>query len=351
MPAQSKSQQRLFGMLHAYNKGEFKGSKSLRKKLQNMSKHISDESAVHFAETPHKGLPEKKAYTLHQVVNIQGNIRALALQKLAQSTNYTVQRGDTLSHIAQRNNTTVAALTRLNNISNPNLIRPGQRLTLAQPPVISPTLRRTTPATTTQIPTPSKPTSCAVPTLPDGMKPSPVTTTQPVQQQRGLNYVAGLLHKKFKNPNLVAGILANIDRENASKFDHTVWQGLANKKLDLDQKQTGGYGLFQFTGPTLSDYKNWLKVGKLNDSVESQIDFAYSKYGPSRAGWKKYTDPKANFSKEEYADWWHKKVETPSHVIPGHKDYSLDKIQKATDRHNNFMKNKIKLNNGVWQQQ
>ena len=61
MPAKSKSQQRLFGMLHAYNKGELHGSKSLLRKMKSMSRHISDEDARHFAETPHNGLPEKKA--------------------------------------------------------------------------------------------------------------------------------------------------------------------------------------------------------------------------------------------------------------------------------------------------
>ena len=61
MPAKSKSQQRLFGMLHAYNKGELHGSKSLMRKMKSMSGRISDEDARHFAETPHKGLPEKKA--------------------------------------------------------------------------------------------------------------------------------------------------------------------------------------------------------------------------------------------------------------------------------------------------
>ncbi len=41
---------------------------------------------------------------------------------------YTVQRGDTLSRIAVRYNTTVAQLAALNNISNPNLIYGGQVL-------------------------------------------------------------------------------------------------------------------------------------------------------------------------------------------------------------------------------
>lgn len=43
---------------------------------------------------------------------------------------YTVKRGDTLSKIAQRYNTTVQKIVRLNGIKNPNLIYPGQRVTI-----------------------------------------------------------------------------------------------------------------------------------------------------------------------------------------------------------------------------
>src|SRR5690554_6208159 len=43
-------------------------------------------------------------------------------------TTYTVKKGDTLSHIAKRFGTTVNELVRLNNIKNPNLIYPGQKL-------------------------------------------------------------------------------------------------------------------------------------------------------------------------------------------------------------------------------
>lgn len=45
---------------------------------------------------------------------------------------YTVQKGDTLSHIAVKFGTTVEQLTKLNNIKNPNLIRPGQKLQVKQ---------------------------------------------------------------------------------------------------------------------------------------------------------------------------------------------------------------------------
>lgn len=43
---------------------------------------------------------------------------------------YTVKSGDTLSGIANRFNTTVNELVKLNNISNPNLIRVGQKIKL-----------------------------------------------------------------------------------------------------------------------------------------------------------------------------------------------------------------------------
>ena len=48
----------------------------------------------------------------------------------ATSANYTVARGDTLSAIAAANGTSVAALVRDNGIANPNLIYPGQVLTI-----------------------------------------------------------------------------------------------------------------------------------------------------------------------------------------------------------------------------
>lgn len=60
MPAKSKSQQRLFGMVHAYNKGELQCSPALRKRIAAIAAGISDEDARHFAETSHKGLPNVK---------------------------------------------------------------------------------------------------------------------------------------------------------------------------------------------------------------------------------------------------------------------------------------------------
>lgn len=59
MPAKSKKQQRLFGIIHAIQKGEL-SPKKFSKNIRHMAKSINPESVTHFAETKHKNLPEKK---------------------------------------------------------------------------------------------------------------------------------------------------------------------------------------------------------------------------------------------------------------------------------------------------
>lgn len=63
MPAKSKSQQRLFGMVHAYQKGSLKPrdvDSKYRKKLKQVASTIKPNDAEKFARTKHKGLPEVK---------------------------------------------------------------------------------------------------------------------------------------------------------------------------------------------------------------------------------------------------------------------------------------------------
>lgn len=57
MPAKSKKQQRLFGMVHALQKGKLKDASPEVKKIAS---GISDKDAEDFASTKHEGLPEKK---------------------------------------------------------------------------------------------------------------------------------------------------------------------------------------------------------------------------------------------------------------------------------------------------
>ena len=56
MPAKSRAQQRFMGMVHAAQKGKLKNPSP---EVRKVAKSIDKESATHFAETKHKGLPEK----------------------------------------------------------------------------------------------------------------------------------------------------------------------------------------------------------------------------------------------------------------------------------------------------
>ena len=58
MPAQSKSQQRLMGMVHATQQGKLKNPP---RKVQDMANSMSKEDAKHYAQTKHDKLPEKKS--------------------------------------------------------------------------------------------------------------------------------------------------------------------------------------------------------------------------------------------------------------------------------------------------
>jgi murein DD-endopeptidase MepM/ murein hydrolase activator NlpD len=69
------------------------------------------------------------------------------------TTIYIVQPGDTLAAIARRFGTTISVLVQLNNLTNPNLIRPGQQLlvpTTSATPTATPT---TAPGSPTPTPT------------------------------------------------------------------------------------------------------------------------------------------------------------------------------------------------------
>ena len=59
MPAVSKSQQRLFGMVHALQKGTLSKDR-VSSGIRRMAKNISPESVSHFAKTKHTKLPNKK---------------------------------------------------------------------------------------------------------------------------------------------------------------------------------------------------------------------------------------------------------------------------------------------------
>lgn len=62
MPAKSQSQQKFFGMVHAYKKGELDTSSvpdDVMAKIRKTAKSIKDKDAKDFASTKHKGLPSR----------------------------------------------------------------------------------------------------------------------------------------------------------------------------------------------------------------------------------------------------------------------------------------------------
>lgn len=244
---------------------------------------------------------------------------AVGVSLVVKKADYRVAAGDTLSAIARRHGTTVPALTRLNGLRDPNRLQVGQRLRLPAAPA-----------------RPAAPRPVA----------APPATPQPAV---GLDAVSAELHRAFNNPTLEAAILANVNRETGGTFDYRKWQdGSGNTTLDLANPQAGGYGLFQYTGDSLRGYKAYLTKNRLADSAASQIGYMKSVYGPTRAGWKANTAAGSTLTKEQLADWWHRSVETPAHVIPGNKAYDTRKILMHTIKHNLFMKNGLQAVNGVW---
>ena len=58
MPAKSKAQQSFMGMVHAYKKGEVKGSE-VSKDVKDAAKRMKKKTTKDYAKTKHKGLPNK----------------------------------------------------------------------------------------------------------------------------------------------------------------------------------------------------------------------------------------------------------------------------------------------------
>jgi len=58
MPSKSKAQQKFMGIVHAFNKGELKGSE-VSKQVKDVANSMKDKDTKDFAKTKHKGLPNK----------------------------------------------------------------------------------------------------------------------------------------------------------------------------------------------------------------------------------------------------------------------------------------------------
>lgn len=75
MPARSKAQQRLMGMVHAYNTGRLNATGALRRRLEAISSGMSDADAAHFAATSHAGLPGRVEKSAQHVIPYDRAVR------------------------------------------------------------------------------------------------------------------------------------------------------------------------------------------------------------------------------------------------------------------------------------
>ena len=73
MPSVSKAQQRFMGMVHAYKKGELKGSEASQA-IKDAAKGMKKKSAKDYASTKHKGLPKKVKNEIDFGKKLQKNV-------------------------------------------------------------------------------------------------------------------------------------------------------------------------------------------------------------------------------------------------------------------------------------
>jgi hypothetical protein len=67
MPSKSKSQQKFMGMVHAYKKGELKGSE-VSQAVKDAAKSMKKKDAEDYASTKHKGLPNKVKKEMYEIL-------------------------------------------------------------------------------------------------------------------------------------------------------------------------------------------------------------------------------------------------------------------------------------------
>ncbi len=125
--------------------------------------HIAARTGVSIASiAAANALADPSYIRIGQVLTIPGRTVAAVARPAsppASSGTYTVARGDTLSGIAVRLHTTVAALAAANGIRNVSFIRIGQVLTIPGAPTTPPAPAAPAPAAPAVAPTPAAPTT------------------------------------------------------------------------------------------------------------------------------------------------------------------------------------------------
>ncbi len=98
---------------------------------ENQNKKSIEEIALEVIKLKYDYYPKRKELLEAEGYNyaeVQSKVNELLGYKPKPGTTYTIKKGDTLSSIAKRYNTSVAKLVELNNIKNANLIYPNQKI-------------------------------------------------------------------------------------------------------------------------------------------------------------------------------------------------------------------------------
>lgn len=111
----------------SYNINKKKGTYTVASGTKTISKS-SDNTSVEFSIYVMWGLTWSGVYCGSKTATGSIAISAKTSSDDSSTTTYTVQKGDTLTSIAKKYDTTIAELVRLNGISNPNYIVVGQKL-------------------------------------------------------------------------------------------------------------------------------------------------------------------------------------------------------------------------------
>lgn len=135
-----------------YTKEIFLGEPSELPQVDDLSDTINSSSVLYTVETGNtlSKIAQRYGTTVQELVNINNisnpnlifpgqQIRVLTNSTVngnetrgTGSITYTVRRGDTLSQIAKAYNVTVAHIVEINNIQNPSLIYPGEKLRITE---------------------------------------------------------------------------------------------------------------------------------------------------------------------------------------------------------------------------
>lgn len=156
-----------------------------------------------------------------------------SLPALTATKSITVKRGDTLSQIAQNNSTTVAAIMKINDIANPNLIHPGDVIRI-----------------------PSTGTGEIAPVVKKKPRSEIVTATSNAKTAMDFFIQQGW------TPEQAAGIVANLQAESYDRIDPAAIGDRGR-----------AYGIAQWRGPRQQQFEKIAGKPLKGSSLEDQLNF------------------------------------------------------------------------------